>query len=66
MTLQGAELVRDFVAVWPMMRPLVLVLKLFLQQRELNEVYTGERPWPREHSISMSELLSIEEGVVPC
>lgn len=40
--LQAAELVREFVNMWPMMRPLVLVLKLFLQQRELNEVYTGE------------------------
>jgi hypothetical protein len=39
--LQAAELVREFVDMWPMMRPLVLVLKLFLQQRELNEVYTG-------------------------
>ena len=29
---------REFTGDWPMMRPLVLVLKLFLQQRELNEV----------------------------
>eukprot|EP00983_Pelagomonas_calceolata_P070730 1150907-Pelagomonas_calceolata.AAC.2 len=35
---QAAELVREFTGDWPMMRPLVLVLKLFLQQRELNEV----------------------------
>ncbi len=35
---QAAVLVREFTGKWPMMRPLVLVLKLFLQQRELNEV----------------------------
>ncbi|KAG1674852.1 hypothetical protein FOA52_015240 [Chlamydomonas sp. UWO 241] len=38
---QAAVLVKDFIGEWPMLRPLVLVLKLFLQQRELNEVYTG-------------------------
>lgn len=32
---------REFTDDWPMMRPLVLVLKLFLQQRELNEVRWG-------------------------
>lgn len=40
---QAAELVREYVGDWPMMRPLVLVLKLFLQQRELNEVGGQER-----------------------
>eukprot|EP00798_Chlamydomonas_sp_ICE-L_P001683 gene1683-33079_t len=38
---EAAELVKEFVGDWPMMRPLILILKLFLQQRELNEVYTG-------------------------
>jgi non-canonical poly(A) RNA polymerase PAPD5/7 len=35
---QGAALVRQLVADWPPLRPLVVVLKLFLQQRDLNEV----------------------------
>lgn len=39
---QAAELVKEFCGKWPMMRPLVLVLKLFLQQRELNEVSKDE------------------------
>eukprot|EP00199_Chlamydomonas_sp_CCMP681_P000819 CAMPEP_0119102870 /NCGR_PEP_ID=MMETSP1180-20130426/1473_1 /TAXON_ID=3052 ORGANISM="Chlamydomonas cf sp, Strain CCMP681" /NCGR_SAMPLE_ID=MMETSP1180 /ASSEMBLY_ACC=CAM_ASM_000741 /LENGTH=507 /DNA_ID=CAMNT_0007087247 /DNA_START=36 /DNA_END=1556 /DNA_ORIENTATION=- len=38
---EAAELVKEFVGQWPMMRSLVLVLKLFLQQRDLNEVYSG-------------------------
>ncbi len=38
---QAAQLVTEMTSCWPMMRPLILVLKLFLQQRELNEVYTG-------------------------
>ncbi|GIL71713.1 hypothetical protein Vretifemale_2227, partial [Volvox reticuliferus] len=38
---QAAVLVKEMTASWPMMRPLILCLKLFLQQRELNEVYTG-------------------------
>ncbi|CAI0543799.1 unnamed protein product [Linum tenue] len=32
---------QDAVAQWPSLRPLCLILKVFLQQRELNEVYTG-------------------------
>ena len=35
---QGAELVKEMSSKWPMLRHMVLVLKLFLQQRELNEV----------------------------
>ncbi|GIL46015.1 hypothetical protein Vafri_3108 [Volvox africanus] len=38
---QAAMLVKEMTTSWPMMRPLILCLKLFLQQRELNEVYTG-------------------------
>ncbi|KAF6264754.1 hypothetical protein COO60DRAFT_19013 [Scenedesmus sp. NREL 46B-D3] len=37
----GAALVRQMLAGWPVMKPLVLVLKVFLTQRELNEVYAG-------------------------
>jgi non-canonical poly(A) RNA polymerase PAPD5/7 len=35
---QAAVLVKEVIHDWPMIKPLVLVLKLFLQQRELNEV----------------------------
>jgi non-canonical poly(A) RNA polymerase PAPD5/7 len=38
---QGASYVRSLLERWPVMRPLVLVLKVFLTQRELNEVYSG-------------------------
>ncbi|CAJ2651380.1 unnamed protein product [Trifolium pratense] len=32
---------QEAVAKWPQLRPLCLILKVFLQQRELNEVYSG-------------------------
>ncbi|PNX81029.1 PAP-associated domain-containing protein 5-like, partial [Trifolium pratense] len=32
---------REAVAKWHQLRPLCLILKVFLQQRELNEVYSG-------------------------
>ena len=35
---QSAELVRQLVARLPPMKPLLMVLKIFLQQREMNEV----------------------------
>eukprot|EP00775_Hariotina_reticulata_P010713 gene10713-10869_t len=38
---QGAGVVKALLQQWPVMRPLVLVLKVFLTQRELNEVYQG-------------------------
>uniref|UniRef100_A0A383VE31 Uncharacterized protein n=1 Tax=Tetradesmus obliquus TaxID=3088 RepID=A0A383VE31_TETOB len=34
-------MVRQQLAAWPVMKPLVLVLKVFLTQRELNKVYAG-------------------------
>ena len=37
----AAEFVAREVARFPALKPLCLVLKIFLQQRELNEVYTG-------------------------
>ena len=42
---QTAEYVRRLMARLPPMRPLTLVLKLFLHQRELNEVRTSQRLW---------------------
>ncbi|KAE9458117.1 hypothetical protein C3L33_09983, partial [Rhododendron williamsianum] len=38
---KAAEFIEDAVLKWPPLRPLCLILKVFLQQRELNEVYTG-------------------------
>ncbi|KAI3457464.1 hypothetical protein Pfo_014127 [Paulownia fortunei] len=38
---KAAEFIKDSVSKWPPLRPLCLILKVFLQQRELNEVYTG-------------------------
>ncbi|CAN1762017.1 Terminal nucleotidyltransferase 4B [Linum perenne] len=38
---KAADFIKDAVVRWPSLRPLCLILKVFLQQRELNEVYTG-------------------------
>ncbi|KAJ8755076.1 hypothetical protein K2173_016705 [Erythroxylum novogranatense] len=38
---KAAEFIRDAVSKIPPLRPLCLILKVFLQQRELNEVYSG-------------------------
>nr|XP_016498763.1 PREDICTED: non-canonical poly(A) RNA polymerase PAPD5-like [Nicotiana tabacum] len=38
---RAAEFIKDAMSNWPPLRPLCLILKVFLQQRELNEVYTG-------------------------
>ncbi|XP_022886672.1 non-canonical poly(A) RNA polymerase PAPD5-like isoform X2 [Olea europaea var. sylvestris] len=38
---KSAEFITDAISKWPPLRPLCLILKVFLQQRELNEVYTG-------------------------
>ncbi|KAL2331438.1 hypothetical protein Fmac_019019 [Flemingia macrophylla] len=38
---KAAEYIQEAVVKWPALRPLCLILKVFLQQRELNEVYSG-------------------------
>ncbi|NP_001315985.1 nucleotidyltransferase family protein [Solanum lycopersicum] len=38
---KAADFIKDAMSSWPPLRPLCLILKVFLQQRELNEVYTG-------------------------
>ncbi|KAK8469422.1 hypothetical protein PHAVU_005G070800 [Phaseolus vulgaris] len=38
---KAAEYIQEAVLKWPPLRPLCLILKVFLQQRELNEVYSG-------------------------
>ncbi|KAJ9537672.1 hypothetical protein OSB04_030405 [Centaurea solstitialis] len=38
---KAAEYIQEAISKWPPLRPLCLILKVFLQQRELNEVYSG-------------------------
>lgn len=38
---KAVELVKSYLSAWSPMRPLVTILKLFLLQRNLNEVYSG-------------------------
>ncbi|XP_071721914.1 uncharacterized protein [Rutidosis leptorrhynchoides] len=38
---KAAEYIKEAMTKWPPLRPLCLILKVFLQQRELNEVYSG-------------------------
>lgn len=38
---QAADFIKDAVKKMPALRPLCMILKIFLHQRELNEVYTG-------------------------
>lgn len=38
---QAADFIKDYVKKLPALRPLCMILKVFLHQRELNEVYTG-------------------------
>ncbi|XWS11040.1 hypothetical protein CRYUN_Cryun38cG0049500 [Craigia yunnanensis] len=38
---KAAEFIKEAVVKWPQFRPLYLILKVFLQQRDLNEVYSG-------------------------
>ncbi|GAB4846389.1 hypothetical protein Ancab_025394 [Ancistrocladus abbreviatus] len=38
---KAAEYIKDIISKIPPLRPLCLILKVFLQQRELNEVYSG-------------------------
>jgi non-canonical poly(A) RNA polymerase PAPD5/7 len=40
---QSAELIKDYKSQYPVLSKLVLVLKQFLLQRDLNEVFTGEK-----------------------
>ena len=39
--LDAVALIRSHLEAWPALRPLVTILKLYLQQRQMNEVYTG-------------------------
>jgi DNA polymerase sigma len=37
----AAAYIREQLQLWPPLKPLVTILKLFLLQRNMNEVYTG-------------------------
>ncbi|CAM0882063.1 unnamed protein product [Alopecurus aequalis] len=39
--IQAADFIKDAIKKMPALRPLSMILKVFLHQRELNEVYTG-------------------------
>lgn len=39
--LRAVEYIRTELRAWPPLRPLVTILKLFLMQRQMNEVFTG-------------------------
>jgi non-canonical poly(A) RNA polymerase PAPD5/7 len=39
--LEAVTLIREHLQKWPPLRPLVTILKLYLLQRNMNEVFTG-------------------------
>jgi DNA polymerase sigma len=39
--MRAAAYIREQLDLWPPLKPLVTILKLFLLQRNMNEVYTG-------------------------
>ena len=39
--LEAVQLIKAHLAAWPALRPLVTILKLYLLQRNMNEVYSG-------------------------
>jgi non-canonical poly(A) RNA polymerase PAPD5/7 len=39
--LDAVNLIQGHLAAWPVLRPLVTILKLYLLQRNMNEVYSG-------------------------
>lgn len=57
---QSAELIKDYKRQYPVLSKLVLVLKQFLLQRDLNEVFTGKinNSFRRQHSVVMTHCLS--------
>ncbi|GLT83350.1 hypothetical protein SLE2022_016440 [Rubroshorea leprosula] len=58
---KAAEFIQDAVSKWPPIRPLCLILKVFLQQRELNEVYSGGIGSYALLSMLMAMLQSLRE-----
>ncbi|XP_062090607.1 uncharacterized protein LOC133796920 [Humulus lupulus] len=58
----AAEFIKDAVSRLPPIRPLCLILKVFLQQRELNEVYSGGLGSYALLTMLMAMLQSLRES----
>ncbi|PON31777.1 nucleotidyl transferase, partial [Parasponia andersonii] len=58
----AAEFIKDAVSKLPPIRPLCLILKVFLQQRELNEVYSGGLGSYALLTMLMAMLQSLRES----
>ncbi|KAH9323182.1 hypothetical protein KI387_017821, partial [Taxus chinensis] len=76
---EAAKFIKDAISKIPPLRPLCLILKIFLQQRELNEVYSGgigsyallvmlithlQVHWSQESSTGRSTLLERNLGIL--
>ncbi|KAA8526835.1 hypothetical protein F0562_008936 [Nyssa sinensis] len=59
---KAAEFIKDAISKWPPLRPLCLILKVFLQQRELNEVYSGGIGSYALLAMLIAMLRSLHEG----
>ncbi|XVF04204.1 hypothetical protein REPUB_Repub05bG0062200 [Reevesia pubescens] len=59
---KAAEFIKEAVLKWPQLRPLCLILKVFLQQRDLNEVYSGGISSYALLAMLMSMLQSLPES----
>jgi non-canonical poly(A) RNA polymerase PAPD5/7 len=55
---KSAELIKEFKREFPVLAQLVLVLKQFLLQRDLNEVFTGMKKY------SLLQILSLEKHIL--
>eukprot|EP01018_Ginkgo_biloba_P003375 Gb_02324 [translate_table: standard] len=75
----AANFIKDAIAQIPPLKPLCLVLKIFLQQRELNEVYSGgigsyallvmlmthlQMHWSRQGPMGRSNFLERNLGIL--
>lgn len=61
---QSAELIKDYKRQYPVLSKLVLVLKQFLLQRDLNEVFTGEsQRLKRSIKISFNRSVVLPGGI---
>ncbi|XP_010242910.1 PREDICTED: non-canonical poly(A) RNA polymerase PAPD5 [Nelumbo nucifera] len=59
---KAAEFIKDAVTKLPPLRPLCLILKVFLQQRELNEVYSGGIGSYALLAMLMAHLQGFQDG----
>jgi len=76
---EAAKFIKDAITKIPPLKPLCLILKIFLQQRELNEVYSGgigsyallvmlmthlQMHWSRQSSACKSTFLESNLGIL--